>query len=432
MLGKGVFSRVVAAWDNGDGVGAVRDGHPRRHDGVHQTLQVVPAIRRLVAVKVFRGLRRYQEAAEDEQAILARLAAADGDGDYGYLPLLGCCFQEPPHYGLVFPLCGPSLYSVMCDNDGSGFSLHAVRSIAFQLLKCLAFVHACGVVHTDIKPENILFRSRDFLRHGGFQDPVHTQIALCDFGNAEVEAACAAKRGPGSGARIIQTRHYRAPEVILQAGWSYPADVWSIGCLLPELLSGDMLFATHDDEEHMALMQRVLGSCSQRTLSTCFALGSRYRKFFGPTRDAPSSAFTTAAVAVTPTRFSDPAGDPQSTSVLSPPPTTGRPGGFLAAARETLFQRQRQPQPQQQQQRPAGPLAQTTPASAEHVLRWPTDRVSRQSYEFVVGAPTLASACRAERHPAFYDLVSRLLAYDPAKRLQAREALHHPFFFEPR
>ena len=68
---------------------------------------------------------------------------------------------------------------------------------------------------------------------------------------------------PGSvellNSKIISTRQYRAPEVLLgvtkdddnsKAGWTEKADVFSMGCILMELYDGDLLFSTHDDDEH--------------------------------------------------------------------------------------------------------------------------------------------------------------------------------------
>jgi len=57
---------------------------------------------------------------------------------------------------------------------------------------------------------------------------------------------------------IINTRQYRAPEVILGIGWSMPSDMWSCGCILAELFKGQLLFATHDNLEHLALMERII------------------------------------------------------------------------------------------------------------------------------------------------------------------------------
>eukprot|EP00329_Picozoa_sp_Boothbay-MS584-11_P007873 69306_4 len=57
---------------------------------------------------------------------------------------------------------------------------------------------------------------------------------------------------------IVCTRHYRPPEVVLGLGWSYPCDMWSIGCILVEMYTGEALFQTHDNLEHLALMEAVL------------------------------------------------------------------------------------------------------------------------------------------------------------------------------
>ncbi len=59
-------------------------------------------------------------------------------------------------------------------------------------------------------------------------------------------------------------RHYRAPEVILELGWAQPCDVWSIGCIIFELYCGLTLFQTHDNREHLAMMERILGQLPYR------------------------------------------------------------------------------------------------------------------------------------------------------------------------
>lgn len=56
---------------------------------------------------------------------------------------------------------------------------------------------------------------------------------------------------------VVSTRHYRAPEIILQLGWSFPCDIWSIGCIIVEFFTGDALFQTHDNLEHLAMMEAV-------------------------------------------------------------------------------------------------------------------------------------------------------------------------------
>ena len=63
---------------------------------------------------------------------------------------------------------------------------------------------------------------------------------------------------------MVSTRHYRAPEIIMQLGWSYPADMWSMGCILVELLTGEVLFGLGQAQSdntlaHIAAMHQLLG-----------------------------------------------------------------------------------------------------------------------------------------------------------------------------
>ena len=59
--------------------------------------------------------------------------------------------------------------------------------------------------------------------------------------------------------RVVSTRHYRAPEVILGLGWEESIDIWSIGAVLFEYYTGKTMFQTHDNVEHLAMMENMLG-----------------------------------------------------------------------------------------------------------------------------------------------------------------------------
>jgi serine/threonine protein kinase len=83
-----------------------------------------------------------------------------------------------------------------------------------------------------------------------YRVPLDATVRLIDFG--------AATFPEHRHTSIIATRQYRPPEVILRLGWGYASDVWSAACILLELFTGELLFATHDDLEHLALMERVL------------------------------------------------------------------------------------------------------------------------------------------------------------------------------
>lgn len=78
-----------------------------------------------------------------------------------------------------------------------------------------------------------------------------SEIRLIDFGSATFDDEYHSS--------VVSTRHYRAPEIILNLGWSFPCDIWSIGCILVEFFTGDALFQTHDNLEHLAMMEAVMG-----------------------------------------------------------------------------------------------------------------------------------------------------------------------------
>ena len=98
----------------------------------------------------------------------------------------------------------------------------------------------------------------------------NTEVRLIDFGSATFDWEHHSK--------VVSTRHYRAPEVILELGkidlifnlktfmfftyylgWAQPCDIWSIGCIAFELYLGFTLFQTHDNREHLAMMEKILG-----------------------------------------------------------------------------------------------------------------------------------------------------------------------------
>lgn len=119
-----------------------------------------------------------------------------------------------------------------------------------------------------MKPENILLVSnayQTFTYNRTIPSSSHTtsrtarqrrvlldsEIRLIDFGSATFDDEYHSS--------VVSTRHYRAPEIILNLGWSFPCDIWSIGCILVEFFTGDALFQTHDNLEHLAMMESVCG-----------------------------------------------------------------------------------------------------------------------------------------------------------------------------
>lgn len=146
-----------------------------------------------------------------------------------------------------------------------------VQAFARQLFKSVSFLHDLSLVHTDLKPENILLTDSSFdpkpytptrtARRSSNSTTApatkirnvlrNTEVHLIDFGSAIFNDEYHSS--------VVSTRHYRAPEIILGTGWSYPCDVWSIGCILIEFCTGEALFQTHDNLEHLALMEKIIG-----------------------------------------------------------------------------------------------------------------------------------------------------------------------------
>lgn len=126
------------------------------------------------------------------------------------------------------------------------------------MLESVSFLADMNLCHTDLKPENVLCAHPEYSKvqlmgkdRFGRRVPRSSKIKVIDFGSATFEDQYHSK--------IISTRHYRAPEVILGIKWSYGCDVWSLGCIFAEILTGEALYQTHENLEHLAMIERTCG-----------------------------------------------------------------------------------------------------------------------------------------------------------------------------
>ncbi|CAH9106253.1 unnamed protein product [Cuscuta epithymum] len=232
-MGQGTFGRVLECWDR-------------------QT-------RDFVAIKVIRSIEKYRKAAMAEVDVLHRLS--ENDTAYSHCVQILDWFDYRNHICIVFEKLGPSLYDVLKRNRYCPLPVDLVQDFARQLLESVTYMHHLRLVHTDLKPENILLVSSESVMLPSFKRssvdtsvkclPKSSAIKVIDFGSTVFD-----DRIHNS---IASTRHYRAPEIILGLGWTYPCDLWSVGCILVELCTGESLFQTHDNLEHLAMMERVLG-----------------------------------------------------------------------------------------------------------------------------------------------------------------------------
>uniref|UniRef100_A0A1D1XP77 dual-specificity kinase n=1 Tax=Anthurium amnicola TaxID=1678845 RepID=A0A1D1XP77_9ARAE len=143
-------------------------------------------------------------------------------------------------------------------------------------------LHDLRLIHTDLKPENILLVSPEYIKVPDYKLwmrsakdcaffknlPKSNAIKLIDFGSTTF--------GHQDHSYVVSTRHYRAPEVILGLGWNYPCDLWSVGCILIELCSGEALFQTHENLEHLAMMERVLGPLPHHIVNKADRCAEKY------------------------------------------------------------------------------------------------------------------------------------------------------------
>uniref|UniRef100_A0A3Q3X9T5 dual-specificity kinase n=1 Tax=Mola mola TaxID=94237 RepID=A0A3Q3X9T5_MOLML len=198
-----------------------------------------------VAVKIVRNIECFREVARSEVAVLEEINSLDDDNRFACVRMLDW-FEHDGHICIVFELLGLSTFEVLRRNDFLPFSVEQIRHMAFQIFRAVCFLHRNKLTHTDLKPENILFVSSDCDRKLRSLD-----LKVVDFGTATFDHE--------HHESLVSTRHYRAPEIILELGWNQSCDVWSLGCVLMEFYLGRTLFMTHNSKEHLAMMEKVLG-----------------------------------------------------------------------------------------------------------------------------------------------------------------------------
>jgi serine/threonine protein kinase len=168
------------------------------------------------------------------------------------------------YLNLVLEYVPETVYSVAkhYSRNKESVPLFTIKMYAYQLARALAHIHGMGICHRDIKPQNLLV------------DPETLTLKLCDFGSAKVLV-----QGEANVAYIC-SRYYRAPELIFgSTNYSTAIDVWSMGCVIAELLLGSPIFPGASAVDQLVEIIKVLGSPTKDEL---MAMNNNYKEFKFP------------------------------------------------------------------------------------------------------------------------------------------------------
>ncbi|MEN2497053.1 MAG: Dual specificity protein kinase clk2 [Marteilia pararefringens] len=213
-----------------------------------------------VAIKVIRKVKKYRNSAKYEIFVLNYL---NMHHDVNNLSIeLIDYFSYFDHACILFPKYGLSIYELMKTNEFMPFHSRDCLEISHQLCQGVNFLQMKQIIHTDLKPENIIFVDSSF--ETNYPSKYHlprlnkSTIRIIDYGNSIFFND---RHG-----RIVCTRNYRPPEVILELKWDEKIDVWSIGCIIFEIVTAITLFQVHNNTEHLAFIECIIGKIPKKMI----------------------------------------------------------------------------------------------------------------------------------------------------------------------
>ncbi|KAL4470446.1 hypothetical protein ABPG74_012057 [Tetrahymena malaccensis] len=194
----------------------------------------------MLCMKIIENNKDYFDQSIDEIKLL-KYINYNGDVDEKNVLKVYDYFYHKEHLFIVTELLKDNLYEFYRFNRENEtqpyFTLGRLQKITQQILIGLDYIHSLRLIHCDLKPENILMKSYS-----------KCQVKIIDFGSS-----CFIHDHLSS---YVQSRSYRAPEVILGCKYDYKIDMWSLGCILAELWTGNVLF---QNDTVQGLLARVIG-----------------------------------------------------------------------------------------------------------------------------------------------------------------------------
>ena len=190
-----------------------------------------------VCIKIIKSNDKFQSQAMIEIKILEHIKEHDINNEYNIVKYYSY-FKFRKHICIVFELLDSNLYEYIKNNNFQGFDIKQIKQFTTEILFCLTFLKSQKILHCDLKPENILLYKNN------------KNVKVIDFGSS-----CYEKEKMYS---YIQSRFYRAPEVILEQGYNYEIDIWSLGCILCELFTGFPIFPGEDERDQLNYIMEYL------------------------------------------------------------------------------------------------------------------------------------------------------------------------------
>ncbi|XP_031731512.1 homeodomain-interacting protein kinase 3-like isoform X1 [Anarrhichthys ocellatus] len=243
FLGRGTFGQVVKCWKRGTG--------------------------EVVAVKILKNHPSYARQGQIEVDILARLSSENAE-EHNVVRALEC-FQHHSHTCLVFEMLEQNLYDFLKQNKFSPLPLKIIRPVLQQVTTALKKLKCLGLIHADLKPENIML-----------VDPSRQpyRVKVIDFGSAShvSKAVCST---------YLQSRYYRAPEIILGLPFCEAIDMWSLGCVIAELFLGWPLYPGALEYDQIRYISQTQGFPAEQLLNK----GTKTSRFFSKESNSPYASW---------------------------------------------------------------------------------------------------------------------------------------------
>ncbi|KAH0789345.1 family 10 glycosylhydrolase [Histomonas meleagridis] len=199
------------------------------------------------AVKISKSHHRYRQQAQREVHIMMQIQSQITEAEKECIVQLYDWFIYHDHVCMVIELLSFDLYEVIKRRDYNGLPLQLVQVVAKKMLVALIALQRIGLIHCDLKPENILLG-----------DIYSFSVKMIDFGSTMPSNQ--------KSQFYIQSRYYRAPEVLLGMDYSFPIDMWSLGCVLFELFTALPLFPGQNEFQMIELITTMLGNVPERVL----------------------------------------------------------------------------------------------------------------------------------------------------------------------